>query len=533
MTQQALPGLFGEGQTGLEISERTARHSMTSITETIGRSALLAAASNYQSVAEALMELIDNPFDKRRGRQLTIDVKVDKKRNRVTITDIGGAGMNDEGLQGWIRWGEGETHSTADIGQYHVGGKLAAVYLAEGLEIVCRKSGESSTWRFSDPHWGSRIDALKSSPLSQVDEGQLRWRGSGPERGDGFTRVTLHGLKPHRYEVGILRERLSDTYRSLIEQGSCTIVVDGKAIGTRKLPWSSSVEVVEIPRQEVSPGVYVLGRVGAIDRDQVPDGRGVRIPAGVRTEFNGRKITDGEEFGFKLSGKGNLQRVYGEITIQGRGLKPNQLKNGWPHDSQAWAAVEQFVHERMQPVVSHLNNLTDARPASREEKKRANSARRRVQAALQRLQRLRTRGGNRGIGRDEAPGGRKPPEPSKARQRTVGTRRTRGATTNPTPPPSEAVGRLLRRVNGMPSVLYDHLGEQTPRTQWREQEDGARAVVVNKDYPLYVSLGGNEDYVFESLVTHLVYDEASSVRDARDLFDQLVWLDKAHVEVAA
>lgn len=533
MTQQALPGLFGRRQHEFQTSEHTTRDSMTSIQETIGRSALLAAASNYQSVAEALMELIDNPFDKRRGRHLTIDIRIDKKRNRISITDVGGEGMNAEGLKGWIRWGEGERHATADIGQYHVGGKLAAVYLAEGLEILCRKSGESSTWRFHDPHWGSRTEALNSSPLSQVDASQLRWRSGAPKQGDGFTRVTLEGLKPHRYEVGILRERLSDTYRSLIEQGNCTMVVDGKAVEAREIPWSSSVEVVEIPREQATPGVFVHGRLGAIDRDQIPDGRGVRIPAGIRTEFNGRKITDGEEFGFKLSGKGNLQRVYGEITIQGRGLKPNQLKNGWPHDSQAWAAVEQLVHERMQPVVSHLNNLTDARPASREERKRANSARRRVQAALQRLQRLRSRGGNRGTGHDEAPGGRKLAKPGNTRQPTHTTGRTRRATTNPTPPPSGAVGRLLRRVNGMPSVLYDHLGEQTPRTQWREQEDGSRAVVVNKDYPLYVSLGGNEDYVFESLVTHLVYDEASSVPDARELFDQLVWLDKTHAEEAA
>lgn len=32
---------------------------MTQIIETIGRSAILAAASNYQSVADALMELVE------------------------------------------------------------------------------------------------------------------------------------------------------------------------------------------------------------------------------------------------------------------------------------------------------------------------------------------------------------------------------------------------------------------------------------------------------------------------------------------
>lgn len=506
---------------------------MTNITETIGRSALLAAASNYQSVAEALMELIDNPFDKRRGRHLTIDVRVDKKRGRVTITDIGGEGMNDEGLQGWIRWGEGEQHEQSDIGQYRVGGKLAAIYLADGLEIVCRRSGESAIWRFRDHNWGSRTEALSSSPLAEVSGVGLRWPGGTPEPGTGFTRITLTGLKPHRYEVGILRERLSDTYRSLIDKGHCTIRVDGKTVETRTIPWSSSVNVIEIGRQDVSPGVQVIGKVGAIDRDQVPDGRGIRIPAGIRTEFNGRKITDGEEFGFKLSGKGNLQRVYGEIAIQGRGLKPNQLKNGWPHDSEAWTKVERFVHECMQPVVSHLNNLSDARPATREERKRANSARRRVQAALKRLQRLRHQGRNGGTGDRTGPGGRRPPKPRPGKQPSQRTPRRRGPTTNPTPPPIDAIGKLLRRVDGMPDVLYDNLGEQTPRTQWREQDNGPRAVVINKDYPLFVSLGGNEDYVFESIVTHLVYDEAASVPDARDLFDQLVWLDKTQEEVAA
>ena len=78
----------------------------------------------------------------------------------------------------------------------------------------------------------------------------------------------------------------------------------------------------------------------------------------------------------------------------------------------------------------------------------------------------------------------------------------------------------------MPRIDYDSLGYQTPRTQWREEDDGTRAIVINKDYPLCQSLGGNEDYVFESVVAHLVYGEASSIQEANKMFDQLVWLDK-------
>ncbi len=508
---------------------------MVSISESIGRSALLAAASNYQSVAEALMELIDNPFDKRRGRHLAISIWIEKKNDRITITDSGGEGMNEKGLQEWIRWGEGEQHAIGDIGQYHVGGKLAAVYLADALEIICRKSGESKIWRFFDPRWGSRTEVLDTSQLTEVRQRDLLWRDSVPSRDIGFTEITLTKLKPNRYDVGILRERLSDTYRSLIENNECTIRVDGKTIITRRIPWSSTITVIEIPKADVCQGVKISGRIGAIDRDQIPDGRGIRIPAGIRTEFNGRKISDGEEFGHKLSGKGNLQRVYGEIEIRGRALKPNQLKNGWPRDGEAWTALEAYIHECMQPIVSHLNKLSDTRPASREERKRASNARRRVQTALKRLERLRNLSGRDLLGEHTASRGRKSPSSREELPPKSEPTNTRGPTKNPTPPPDDPVGRLVRRVGGMPDVIYDQLGKQTPRTQSREQENRVHAIVINTDYPLYASLGESEDYVFESLIAHIVYNESesSSISEAQRLFDQLVWLDKAEEEVSA
>ena len=54
---------------------------MATISESIGREALLAFASQYSSMSEALMELIDNPFDYRRGRRLTVEVTIDKIAN--------------------------------------------------------------------------------------------------------------------------------------------------------------------------------------------------------------------------------------------------------------------------------------------------------------------------------------------------------------------------------------------------------------------------------------------------------------------
>ncbi len=68
-----------------------------------------------------MMELIDNPIDYRRGRQLTIDVTVDKRAHRIEVLDYGGEGMDEAGLRDWIQWGTGHTHLDSDIGQWHDG----------------------------------------------------------------------------------------------------------------------------------------------------------------------------------------------------------------------------------------------------------------------------------------------------------------------------------------------------------------------------------------------------------------------------
>ena len=505
---------------------------MTQIIETIGRSAILAAASNYQSVAEAVMELVDNAFDKRYGRHLTICINVNKSRDHLEVLDCGGEGMNAAGLQEWIRWGEGPEHHAQDIGQYRIGGKLAAVYLAEELEVVSRKSGEQEAWKFHDPHWGSRTDALTSSQIAEVDISSMRWPARAPQEGEGFTRVTLRGLKDHRYEVSILKQRLATTYRALIHGNACKIVVDKDAVTPFEIPWSSSVEVREVVRTQVHKGVYVQGRVGAIDRDRLPEARGVRLKAGIRTEFNGRMITEGEEFGHNLAGKGNLQRTYGEIAISGDGLKPNQLKNGWPYDNIAWKALADCIHDEMQPVVTALARISEGQQVSRDERKRANNASRRVADALRRLRSSIQHGvaSPSGLTDNVAPGGRRSPMPRENDRTAPGSEtnetRKRRHVQNPTPPPEDPVGRLLRRAETMPKVDFERLGDQTPRTQKRDEDDGTQTIVVNVDYPLYQSMGGMEDYVFESLVSHFVQQEAVSTAEANTLFDQIIWLDK-------
>ena len=495
------------------------------LTESIGRSALLAASVNYRSVADALMELIDNPIDKRKGRKIVIDVGIDKKKDGVTILDVGGEGMDDAGLQEWILWGEGVSHSSGDIGQYHIGGKLAAIYLAESLEIRCRKAGDNQIWRFVDAHWGSRTETLRDEPIQRMAASSISWpRSIQPSDKDGFTQVTLKELKEHRYEIDRLINILADTYRSLIQEGKCVIRVNGTVIEPIAVPWATSVDPVVIPPTRLGRNVVVSGKIGAIDRERLPS-RYNLMPMGIRTEFNGRKITDSEEFRHNLRGRNPLGRLYGEIKIAvfGNGFKPNQLKNGWPTDSPEWTAVEEFVHEQMRPVINQLNSITSARRVTREERKWASRAAERIGNAIKRLH-LRTDAPSH----QNPPNGRKPPEPElnprphSARQEPEAPPSKR----NPrTPAPRNAVGVLRRLANVLPRVDYDELGPGSPRTELRADDNDHSTIVINRDYPLALNRL-DEEYVFESLVDRFAFDEASTLFEYREIYDQLIWNDR-------
>ena len=494
---------------------------MTMLKETFGREALLAFSNNYSSISAALMELIDNPFDYRRGRHLTVDVKINKAHDMVRVLDYGGEGMNAEGLADWIGWGTGHAHSNTDIGQYHVGGKLAAIYLAESVEIVCRRSGEHQVWRFSDTNWGSRATFYEGAP-ELLDAGQRRNLVDLPD-GVGFTCVTLRNLKARRYELKLLESKLADTYRALLDQGFCTIRINDDPVSALEIPVSASFAPIEIPKTKFDGGVTVRGRIWVTDRDRLPDGRGVSLKAGIRTVFNGRTITEGEQFKHYLAGRGVLQRLFGEIEVEH--LRPNTTKTDWDRDSHAWRAIEDFMHVQMSPLIAQLRERGHVRPTSREQRKRAAGVRRRIADVFKRLGAEGSAAGQVLPGETDAPGGRERPSPAKTpRKRTNGTR-TRSDTQRRTEPPADAVGKLIRRYAGnVPPIEFDQLG-RAGRSQWRDSERG-RSIVLNTDYPMYGRIGETEDYIFESAVMHLLTEDSEAVpyTAAVEKLDEIVWL---------
>jgi len=499
---------------------------VSTLSESIGRQALIALSNQYSSVTQAIMELVDNPFDYRRENHLTVEVTINKAKGLIRVLDLGGLGMNDQGLAEWIRWGEGLQHDSTDIGQYHVGGKLAAIYLADEIDIICRRKGETAVWRFMDPHWGSRTTLLQNHYAAQLtfDEacGLVPELGRTSE-GVGFACVTLRKLKPHRHEQAILQAALADTYRVLLEERECTIRVNNDVISPIHIPESSVFDPIEIETTKLSEGVTVRGKIWVMDRDRMPAGRGITIKAGIRSVFNGRLVTSGEEFGHYLAGRGSLQRLIGEIRIGH--FSPNTTKTGWDKDSPKWLAINDFMYRQMQPAVTFLNQLGESRPVSREQKKRAEVVRQMVEAALRRLAVEGLTGFSGLKGHSDAPAGRKPPSPVPDHDTpTKQNGSPRSSVTERTPPPEVAVGRLLRRyTSGVPRIDFDSLGRGL-RSQWRASPQG-REIVINTSFPMYGRIGETEDYLFETVVLHLLADEEDPLpySEAREKLDQIVW----------
>ena len=325
---------------------------MTSAREQISRKALLAFATNYNSAPEAIMELVDNPIDYRGNNHLYVDVKLDRPADSIHIRDYGGQGMNDQDLLNWLIWGSGEEHELEDIGQFHVGGKLASIYLANEIRITCRRAGEDTIWHFRDDQWGYR-EGIVDFDIQPIQTGTSNWIASLPAE-QGFVTVVLSGIKHWEFDDTELRETLVDTYEVLMERGDITIRVDDRVLGPNSLPWLTPIEQRVIEQFEVADGVFIEGRIGALDRRDLGRGQAMRIKPGIRTDFNGRRVSHGEGFGIHLSGKGTMMRLFGELSISGSGIRPDQNKTGWDKHSLAWREISDHVQPIMREVLADL-----------------------------------------------------------------------------------------------------------------------------------------------------------------------------------
>lgn len=468
--------------------------------------------NDFPTAADAFFELIDNPIDYRRGRQVTIDVWINKDNDSIVLQDLGGAGMDAEGIADWLQWGSGHPHSKSDIGQYHKGGKAACGYLADSLRIWARKGGQTDMWQLEDLDWKARDDWRDFGAPEPFKRSMPIWFSEIPN-GAGFTRIELFNLvKDRRYDLGRLRWKIGSTYRRLIQQGAISVRINGEAVEPLALPLSSSFKEREIDI-ELKSSQRLRGWVGRLDRDSTK-GSALRIPGGIRCLYQNRLVLEGQYFGHLAEGKGLLASLIGEIELNH--LKPLSNKTDFQRDTAAWNEVEKAMYEWLQPVVAEFRRAAEAQPISREEKKRANTVRRQLQVVLAVI--AKAGAGPEDSQNGAAPGGRKPPTPRVVPAPLVpATPRIISPAQPRTEPPVDAVGvlkRLRRRLGSgreMPPIELVFTDPAVRSSSDKTDDGNITRININKGYCLYGALEGSEAYLAETALIEFLQPDRNDV----------------------
>ena len=475
--------------------------------ETSSRKLAQVAMNDFPTAADAFFEIIDNPLDYRHGRRIQVNVEANKDADRVVVEDSGGEGMDDAGIADWLQWGTGHPHLATDIGRFHKGGKAACGYLADSIRITTRRSGRDEVWVFVDEHWRTR-ENWADFGTPEPHRGQLPRHLADLPPGTGFTRIELSNLDTdHRYNLDRLKWRIGNTYRRILEEGLVAIKLNGTVIEPLALPLSSAFLRRRI-RVVLQSKRRVRGWVGRLDRDATKLGPN-RTPGGLRCLYQGRLITDGEFFGHHAEGKGLLASLIGEIDLDF--VPPLSNKTDFQRGSASWEEVEAAMYGELTPIIAEFRRAAEAQPVTLEEKKRVAAVRRGLEDALRTFVGA-EQTSHSGLGGDH---GRRSPGAGISRDAAEPDASSQRANPQPrTPAPQDAVGTLSRlrsKIGSKGEVPPIVLLDLDPSVRSESDDTGGRVtkIVINRRYPMYQNLDGDEGYIAETALLELLRPRGS------------------------
>lgn len=238
--------------------------------------------ANFPSAIDAVLELVDDGADDWEGdaQRTSIQLDIEINHDQLWVRSRGEIGMGYAELEKFLKWGLSEKRER--IGRWGQGGKAAAGYIAQGLEIECSKRGENIGWKLIDPTWGTRSTCTYFTPQ----------KFQAPKE-EAYVVKRLFKLKKVVHYEGLIK-KLSNVYRPLLGQNKLIIWVRKGQKGRR-------VEPLEIPWKErktfeslLPNGKRIYGDVGIIE----PGRRHVEgLKPGARCHLYGRLVTDEEFFG--------------------------------------------------------------------------------------------------------------------------------------------------------------------------------------------------------------------------------------------
>lgn len=459
--------------------------------EKLSRKILRPVFAQFQSLSEALLELVDNAFDEfdgfHGGNHLEVDIWITK--NSITIVNSGGKGMGPVELQTWLEWGD--THKTNVIGEYGQGGKAAMGYLGNSWVVQCKRWDEQWLWEIRENDWSdTSVDhkKYKAVPTKFNDKPNT-----------GYCNFQIRKLKKHRLDMKRIKETLANTYRKLLEDGKATITINSEPISPLLLPLYDGYEIQSF-KQKAPNHMLLEGWIGRLKRDaRVKDS--AKIVGGMRLLRKGRLIKEGEYFGHRdFRYKASLGTLIGEVELPKVTVLPN--KTGFDTDSSDWEEVRKSMYKILKPHIDDLLSEREEDIVSREEKKRVSAARLIMIEALKLLNVSET-GRKQPEKREDLPA--LEPDIKTITSEKEEHEKTRKKPEPLTPPPEGAIGKL-KRLGKMPDWDIKPL-DPTIRSDWTIKDDGHRCLVINKKYSLYEQRNGDELYLTETAALRLAEPE--------------------------
>jgi hypothetical protein len=307
-------------------------------------------------VAEAVAELVDNAIDARSGKSVKVEVSYDHREGWIEVAD-NGKGMDRDALAAALVLGLSAKRGS-DIGRFGLGLKTACTSLGRRFQIVTCPAGSRKQWR------------------AQYDEeaflNKQRWSIPIEEEAKSQRYGTTIRIESSRVYYGLeqsLLRNLGSTFRHFIDDGVLALRLNGAQVPsvhqdvdtTSVLPLDGSVI-----------GHPVRGWVGLLTSSSQRGWYGFSL---IRHR---RVIRRHEKLGFRAHP--STARVVGELHLDD--FPVNNLKTDFIRETDAWHALEQWVSEKIEPILQISRALAHAGTFDSNMRKTLSQERDRVLAAL-------------------------------------------------------------------------------------------------------------------------------------------------------
>lgn len=316
------------------------------IVELIERATLRAVESemsNYKTPMEAVLELIDNAVDDLiPGQPLNISIRLG--RREIHIYNEGGQGMDLEGLRDYLSWGHSDKADQQKIGRFGIGGKAAAGFLGNNIQIRASAQGSEEQYLFRDRNWATKDEVMERTHQVEVMPAH--------KVNEGYFDLTITDLRKGAISPTQLAETLGDVYKPLLENAGVGITINKVPVLPREISYlETDPEVAPVQDLILMNGFNEpirVKKIGILEPGQ-------RVKPGIRLYYRGRLVESEQFFGLPSPAQlPQASRFVGEIYLDS--LAVTTAKTAFIRDLK-WADSAQVIGRFIYPWEAKLQQL--------------------------------------------------------------------------------------------------------------------------------------------------------------------------------